>query len=127
MKKFSIFFRTALVSTLVSLALCSPSSAKKTNTQNIPFGEKDFANAVKTVKENYIDKNIDENRAYTDAAIFAMLSMPQFKAMSVQCALNVRTSRYQRPACDLVTDQIDTGAGFRFQILSFQRLIVCHH
>jgi C-terminal peptidase prc len=76
LKKFSIFFRTAFVSTLVSLALCSPSSAKKTNTQNIPFGEKDFANAVKTVKENYIDKNIDENRAYTDAAIFAMLSMP---------------------------------------------------
>jgi len=57
----------------------------------------------------------------------AMLSMLQFKTMPVECALCVRTSGNQRPARDLVTDCIDTGSGFRLQILSFQHFSVCHH
>ena len=57
----------------------------------------------------------------------AMLSIPQFKMMAVECALCVRTSGNQRPARDLVTDRIYACSGFRLQILSFQRFSVCHH
>ena len=56
-----------------------------------------------------------------------MLSMLQFKAMPVECALCVRTSGNQRPARDLVANRIDTSSGFSLQLLSFKRFIVCHH
>ncbi|MCB1141251.1 MAG: PDZ domain-containing protein [Leptospiraceae bacterium] len=51
---------------------CEPKAKKKIT----KFGSDDFGEVIKAVERHYIDKNIDEDRAYTDAAVFALLSLP---------------------------------------------------
>ncbi len=75
MKKFSLLFKTLILTFLFTL-LCSPSSAKKNPTQTGVFGQSEFETVVKEVKDNYIDRSIDENRAYTDAAAYVLMSLP---------------------------------------------------
>jgi C-terminal peptidase prc len=74
LKKIYFSLSTLFITLCFSFLLCSPSSAKKNSFNS--FTEKDFASVVEAVKENYIDKNIDVDRAYTDAAVFAMLALP---------------------------------------------------
>ncbi|TGL54763.1 PDZ domain-containing protein [Leptospira wolffii] len=57
-----------------SIFFCQPSSGNSKTTAD--FTLKDFDSVVKTVEGNYIDKNIDKNRAYKDAAVFALFSLP---------------------------------------------------
>ncbi|EMY68030.1 S41 family peptidase [Leptospira vanthielii] len=67
--------------TLLSFALpvgfisCEP-EAKKAPNRVTNFTYQDFETVVKSVDKYYIDKNINKNRAFTDAASFAVLSMP---------------------------------------------------
>ncbi len=67
--------------TLLSLALpagfisCEP-EAKKNPKNHKVFTYEDFESVVNTIDRNYIDKNINKNRAFTDAAGFAVLSLP---------------------------------------------------
>jgi C-terminal peptidase prc len=75
LKKISLILKSLILSFLFTL-LCSPSSAKKNSSSGQSFGQSEFETVVREVKENYIDRNIDENRAYTDAAAFVLLSLP---------------------------------------------------
>lgn len=67
--------------TLLSFALpvgfisCEP-EAKKAQNRETNFTYVDFETVIRTVDKLYIDKHINVNRAYTDAASFAFLSMP---------------------------------------------------
>lgn len=54
---------------------CGPRTAE--TKKPIPsFKAKDFEIVTRLVDENYIDKNINKNRAFVDASIFALLSLP---------------------------------------------------
>ncbi|MDX1961017.1 MAG: S41 family peptidase [Leptospiraceae bacterium] len=53
---------------------CEPKSVKKA--PKTKFTQSDFEDVLKSIDEKYIEKNIDVNRAYTDAAVFAMMSLP---------------------------------------------------
>ncbi|PJZ68047.1 S41 family peptidase, partial [Leptospira perolatii] len=72
LRPFSIPFISVLL--CASIFFCEPSSGNSKTTAD--FTLKDFDSVVKTVDRNYIDKNIDRNRAYKDAAIFALISLP---------------------------------------------------
>lgn len=65
-----------LLSTLLTIFIlyCEPTSGK--SPVKADFTLKDFDNVVGTVSRYYIDKNIDKNRAYREAAIYALLSLP---------------------------------------------------
>lgn len=54
---------------------CEPKEKKKVKKQS-NFTSRDFESVISAVNEHYIDQNIDYNRGYTDAAVFAMLSLP---------------------------------------------------
>ncbi|MCB1177426.1 MAG: S41 family peptidase [Leptospiraceae bacterium] len=64
---------TILSLLLVSTLNCEPKQKKKKPTN---FTARDFENVIAKVHKDYIDKNIDEKRAYTDAAVYAMKSLP---------------------------------------------------
>lgn len=69
-------FVTGFLAVLLALSAtlhCEPSAKKKPITK---FGPEDFNEVIKTVEKHYIDKNINQERAYTDAAVFAMMSLP---------------------------------------------------
>ncbi|TGN04180.1 S41 family peptidase [Leptospira dzoumogneensis] len=72
LRSFSLSFLSVILCT--SIFFCQPSSGNSKTTAD--FTLKDFDSVVKTVEGNYIDKNIDKNRAYKDAAVFALLSLP---------------------------------------------------
>nr|WP_208732177.1 S41 family peptidase [Leptospira perdikensis] len=59
----------------VGFISCEP-EAKKAPNRVTNFTYQDFETVVKSVDKYYIDKNINKNRAFTDAASFAVLSMP---------------------------------------------------
>lgn len=67
---------TGFLAVLLALSAtvhCDPSQKKKPSSK---FGSEDFNEVIKTVEKHYIDKNINLDRAYTDAAVFAMVSLP---------------------------------------------------
>jgi len=69
-------FITLFLSIIIALSAtlnCEPTTKKKQNTK---FGAEDFNQVIKSVETHYIDKNIDVDRAFTDAAVFAMMSLP---------------------------------------------------
>jgi len=75
LKRFSFFLTTICFTFLFStVAYCEPTAKKPTRTTNFTY--RDFESVVQAVDKHYIDKNIDVDRAYTDAAVFAMLSLP---------------------------------------------------
>jgi C-terminal peptidase prc len=74
LKKKKVFI-TLLVSVAIALSAtlnCEPSAKKRVT----KFGAEDFNEVIKSVERHYIDKTIDVDRAYTDAAVFAMMSLP---------------------------------------------------
>ncbi len=74
MKKKKVFI-SLLVSIAIALSAtlnCEPSAKKRVT----KFGAEDFNEVLKSVERHYIDKTIDIDRAYTDAAVFAMMSLP---------------------------------------------------
>lgn len=68
------------VSTFLSFALpfgfisCEPEAKKAKRVTNFTY--QDFETVVSSVDKYYIDRNINRNRAFTDAASFAVLSLP---------------------------------------------------
>ncbi|EPG74671.1 peptidase, S41 family [Leptospira fainei serovar Hurstbridge str. BUT 6] len=70
----SLSFSFVSVVLCTSIFFCEPSSGHSKTTAD--FTLKDFDSVVKTVDRSYIDKNIDKNRAYKDAAIFALFALP---------------------------------------------------
>jgi C-terminal peptidase prc len=72
LKQKSLLFAILFVT---SLFFCGPREAKKT-APAVVFSPKDFETVVSMVDSHYIDKNINKNRAYTDAAVYMMLSLP---------------------------------------------------
>ncbi|HRG46112.1 MAG TPA: S41 family peptidase [Leptospiraceae bacterium] len=75
MKRTSLFVTTICLTFLFStVAYCEPTTKKPVRTTNFTY--KDFESVVQAVDKHYIDKNIDVDRAYTDAAVFAMISLP---------------------------------------------------
>ncbi len=54
---------------------CEPNEKKKPKKQS-NFTSRDFESVISAVNEHYIDQNIDYNRGYADAAVFAMMSLP---------------------------------------------------
>lgn len=60
---------------LSSVAYCEPIKKDKSNSQT-NFTMKDFESVVLAVDRYYIDKKIDVDRAYTDAAVMALISLP---------------------------------------------------
>ncbi|MEM7182192.1 MAG: S41 family peptidase [Spirochaetota bacterium] len=75
MKKLSLYFIFVLTLVSTSFLHCEPNRKSK-KSDKAPFTAKDFESVVLSVSRHYIDKNIDKDRAYTDAAVFAMLSLP---------------------------------------------------
>lgn len=75
MKRLSIITSILLALSFASVAYCEP-TAKKKPARQTSFSYKDFDNVVQAVDKHYIDKNIDVDRAYTDAAVFAMMALP---------------------------------------------------
>ncbi|MDF3819533.1 S41 family peptidase [Leptospira sp. 96542] len=59
----------------VGFISCEP-EAKKAPKRITDFTYQDFENVVQAVDKYYIDKNTNKNRAFTDAAAFAVLSLP---------------------------------------------------
>ncbi|MCP5498464.1 MAG: S41 family peptidase [Leptospiraceae bacterium] len=55
---------------------CEPSRKSKKEPP-ADFTARDLESVVLTVDRYYIDKNIDKERAYTDAAVFAMMALPK--------------------------------------------------
>ncbi|MBE7410794.1 MAG: S41 family peptidase [Leptospiraceae bacterium] len=60
---------------ILSLTINCESKAKK-SPRSYDFTSRDFETVVSTVEKQYIEKNIHVDRAYTDAAIFALMSLP---------------------------------------------------
>lgn len=58
---------------ITSVSFCH--SVKKSQ-KPVTFSYQDFENVVAEVDESYIDKNINKNRAFTDATITALASLP---------------------------------------------------
>ncbi|GBF50311.1 periplasmic protease [Leptospira ryugenii] len=50
--------------------------AKKAQKRVTDFTDRDFEQVVSSIDRYYIDKNINKNRAFTDAAVFALMSLP---------------------------------------------------
>ncbi len=76
MKKISILlFTICTIFAFTTVAYCEPST-KKAPKNTAEFTAKDFESVVVSVKRYYIDKHIDVNMAYTDAAAFALMSLP---------------------------------------------------
>jgi len=74
LKKNKVFL-SILFSLIIALSAtlnCEPSGKKRVT----KFGPEDFNEVIKAVERHYIDKTIDIDRAYTDAAVFAMMSLP---------------------------------------------------
>jgi C-terminal peptidase prc len=69
------FFVSLLIGSIVLLSstiTCEPKTKKK----NTKFAADDFLEVIKSVERHYIDKNYDVDRAYIDAASFALMSLP---------------------------------------------------
>jgi C-terminal peptidase prc len=77
LKKLSTIIITVFAFFLLTgmFSYCEPEAKKKPEIKNT-FSYKDFETVVQVVDKYYIDKNINKNRAYTDAAVFTLLSMP---------------------------------------------------
>lgn len=77
MKKFQIWSQLLVLLFLFSSPVlhCEP-QAKKKPIEKTTFQLKDFESVVQAVDRFYIDKNINKNRAYKDAAVFMLLSLP---------------------------------------------------
>ncbi|MCX7998851.1 MAG: peptidase S41, partial [Leptospiraceae bacterium] len=76
MKLRRAYFIILILSLLATGFLhCEPKDKKKVKKQS-NFTSKDFESVISAVNEHYIDQNIDYNRGYTDAAVFAMMSLP---------------------------------------------------
>ena len=76
MKK-PFFYRISsalLLLLFVSVSFCD--SVKKKEAKPVTFSYGDFESVVLEVNESYIDKMINKNRAYTDAAMAALSSLP---------------------------------------------------
>ncbi len=71
-KKVFIYILVSIVIALSATLNCEPTSKKRVT----KFGAEDFNEVLKSVERHYIDKTIDIDRAYTDAAVFAMMSLP---------------------------------------------------
>ncbi len=59
----------------VGFISCEP-EAKKAPNRVTNFTYQDFENVIQAVDKYYIDKTINKNRAFTDAAVFSVLSLP---------------------------------------------------
>ncbi len=69
-----LFLAFFLLSGILS---CEPEAKKSPKAKKITsFTYEDFENVISIVDKYYIDKNINKNRAFTDAAVFALMSMP---------------------------------------------------
>jgi len=77
LKKTTLLFHTIFAVFLVSCSFvfCEPEAKKSQEAKNT-FQYKDFESVIQTVDKFYIDKNINKNRAFKDAAIFMLLSLP---------------------------------------------------
>jgi len=65
----------AYIFLILSLTINCESKAKKPP-RSYDFTSRDFETVVSSVEKHYIDKNINVDRAYTDAAVFALMSLP---------------------------------------------------
>ncbi|MCE9500794.1 MAG: S41 family peptidase [Leptospira sp.] len=75
MRKISLFIvKIILAVSFTTVAYCEPKAKKIPRVTK--FDVHDFEKVVETVADNYIDKNINTGRAYTDAAVLAMISLP---------------------------------------------------
>ncbi|MCB1188788.1 MAG: S41 family peptidase [Leptospiraceae bacterium] len=70
-----LLFTICTIFVFTTVAYCEPST-KKASKNTADFTAKDFESVVVSVKRYYIDKHIDVNMAYTDAAAFALMSLP---------------------------------------------------
>jgi carboxyl-terminal processing protease len=77
LKKNSILFSTTITLLVLtgSLSFCEREAKKKPEIANT-FSYRDFESVVQSVDKFYIDKNTNKNRAYTDAAVYTLLSLP---------------------------------------------------
>lgn len=106
MKKLSFF--TLVLSLLFTGVLNCEPKVKSKNKKETHFTSKDFENVVLAVEKNYIDKNIDINRAYTDAAVFAMLSLPHSLYLLPETYYNERENYEEK-------DEIMPGTTFKLE------------
>jgi C-terminal peptidase prc len=76
--KKTVFHITLLVLSLVftSFLNCEPKKSSKKKEPMPDFTARDFESVVLSVERYYIDKNIDVDRAFTDAAVTAMATLP---------------------------------------------------
>ncbi len=102
MKQKSLLFAILFVT---SLFFCGPREAKK-NAPAVVFSPKDFETVVSMVDSHYIDKNINKNRAFTDAAVYMMMSLPHPLYLFPESYLAERT-KYEEP------DEIFPGKSFK--------------
>lgn len=105
MKKLSIYFVFILTLVSCSFLHCEPNRKNKKSNQAL-FTAKDFESVVLSVGRHYIDKNVDVDRAYTDAAVFAMMSLPHSLYLYPEAYYNER-SKYEDP------DDIVPGSTFK--------------
>ncbi|MCG9874741.1 MAG: S41 family peptidase [Leptospiraceae bacterium] len=77
LKKNSYIFSTIITLALIlgSLSFCEREAKKKPSIINT-FSMNDFESVVQSVDKFYIDKKTNKNRAYTDAAVYTLLSLP---------------------------------------------------
>jgi carboxyl-terminal processing protease len=50
--------------------------AKKAPKRDTDFTYRDFEQVVDSIDKYYIDKNINKNRAFTDAAVYSVMTLP---------------------------------------------------
>ena len=105
MKKLSLYFIFVLTLVSTSFIHCEPNRKSK-KSDKAPFTAKDFESVVLSVSRHYIDKNIDQDRAYTDAAVFAMLSLPHSLYLYPESYFNER-EKYEE------ADSIVSGETFK--------------
>ncbi len=78
MKRILYFLSFSLILSFalpVGFISCEP-EAKKAPKRVTNFTYQDFENVIQAVDKYYIDKTINKNRAFTDAAVFSVLSLP---------------------------------------------------
>ncbi|MCZ8342352.1 MAG: S41 family peptidase [Leptospira sp.] len=78
MKRILYFLSFSLILSFalpVGFISCEP-EAKKAPNRVTNFTYQDFENVIQAVDKYYIDKTINKNRAFTDAAVFSVLSLP---------------------------------------------------
>ena len=87
----------------------------KKSSKPVSFSYDDFENIVAEVDESYIDKNVDKNRAFTDASIAALASLPHPLYLYPESYYNER-SQYE--------DKEDIFPGKVFKIAPSDKFVI---